>query len=98
VSPEGKYLAEPLTEGEGMVVAELDFSLIAKRKRMMDSVGHYARPELLSLAIDSRPARTLMPMPGTDFPTDRTDAHDPEPVSRRPPADDGAAVARTAAA
>src|SRR5262245_8607888 len=39
VSPEGKYLAEPLTDGEGMVVADLDLALVTKRKRMMDSVG-----------------------------------------------------------
>lgn len=63
VSPEGKYLAEPLTEGEGMVVADLDMALITKRKRMMDSVGHYARPELLSLAINERPAQPLFEMP-----------------------------------
>ena len=65
VSPEGKLLATPLTEGEGMVIADLDFTLITKRKRMMDSVGHYARPELLSLLHNRQPA---IPVHYTDEP------------------------------
>ena len=65
VSPEGKFLMPPLTEGEGYVIADLDFSLIDKRKRMMDSVGHYSRPELLSLLIDRRSTQLLHEYPAT---------------------------------
>jgi aliphatic nitrilase len=59
ISPEGSHVVPPLTQGEGMLLADLDMALIVKRKRMMDSVGHYARPELLSLLLDDRPAATL---------------------------------------
>jgi aliphatic nitrilase len=59
VTPEGKHLCPPLLEGEGTIFADLDFALIRKRKRMMDSVGHYARPELLSLLADLRPAQPM---------------------------------------
>jgi aliphatic nitrilase len=55
VGPNGQYLAGPLTEGEGILVAEMDLEQIIEAKIVHDVIGHYNRPDLFTLTVDRRP-------------------------------------------
>lgn len=86
IGPDGAHLTPPLTEGEGILIADLDMSLIVERKRMMDIVGHFARPDLLGLArrgpaarVDAAPS----PLPGNTRGAAKPTAARKSPAARK---------------
>ncbi|GJN21661.1 hypothetical protein PR202_gb09161 [Eleusine coracana subsp. coracana] len=63
ISPSGQVLAGPNYEGEALITADLgsnekpfaDLGEIVRAKFDFDVVGHYARPEVLSLVVNDQP-------------------------------------------
>lgn len=53
--PFGEVIAGPLTGEEGLVVAEIDLSVIPGARYDLDVVGHYARPDVFSLSVNTSP-------------------------------------------
>ncbi|MEM8953682.1 MAG: Nit6803 family nitrilase [Verrucomicrobiota bacterium] len=66
IAPDGRHLCEPVREGEGMAIADLDLSLITKRKRMLDSVGHYSRPDIFDVTVNKTPRPAIRPTGQTE--------------------------------
>ena len=54
VSPSGQVLAGPYFDGETVLYAELDSEELARGKYDFDVTGHYARPDVFKLVVDTR--------------------------------------------
>jgi nitrilase len=55
VNPLGKILAGPAGEEETILYADIDLDDIVKGKFDLDTVGHYARPDIFSLRVNEQP-------------------------------------------
>ncbi|KAB2872111.1 MAG: carbon-nitrogen hydrolase family protein [Burkholderiaceae bacterium] len=53
IDPLGKVLAGPVFNEDALLVAELDLSLIPMGQMDFDVVGHYARPDVFSLQVNT---------------------------------------------
>jgi nitrilase len=55
VDPAGNILAGPVREEQRIVTADLDLGLIRTQRRHFDPVGHYNRPDVFRLEVDTSP-------------------------------------------
>lgn len=53
--PDGRLLAEPLYDAEARVLADLDLDRLAEERMTLDTAGHYSRPDIFELRVDTRP-------------------------------------------
>jgi len=55
IAPGGDIVAGPMREEEGILYCEVDCSQVAKAKRALDVVGHYSRPDIFKLHVNTKP-------------------------------------------
>ncbi len=55
VDPNGEILAGPAREEETILTAEVDLSAVRAAHRLFDPTGHYNRPDVFQLTVDTRP-------------------------------------------
>lgn len=59
VDPFGQVLAGPVYGADEILVADLQLEAIARGKYDLDVTGHYARADIFSLSVDTRPRRAV---------------------------------------
>jgi predicted amidohydrolase len=55
IAPNSKILAGPVQHEETILYAEVDLAQVHAARRLFDPVGHYHRPDVFRLAVDTRP-------------------------------------------
>ncbi|HPF85665.1 MAG TPA: carbon-nitrogen hydrolase family protein [Aminivibrio sp.] len=55
IDPLGNYVAGPLWDKEGILVADLDLEAVVEARYDFDVMGHYARPDVFTLLVDDEP-------------------------------------------
>jgi nitrilase len=55
IDPMGQVLAGPARDGEAIITAELDLDQIVRGKFDLDITGHYARPDVFRLNVNTNP-------------------------------------------
>jgi nitrilase len=59
VNPAGELVAGPLRLAEGILTATVDLREVAEARRFFDPTGHYHRPDVFSLSVDTRPRQAV---------------------------------------
>ena len=74
VGPDGSLIAGPVRQREETLIADLDLGSVAAARRVMDPVGHYNRPDVFRLHVDTSPRPAVVVESFTQPETEATTA------------------------
>ena len=55
IGPDGEWVVGPVSGREEIVYGEIDLRKTVEGKLLLDTTGHYNRPDIFNLIIDDRP-------------------------------------------
>jgi predicted amidohydrolase len=55
IGPDGEWVAGPVYGKEEIIYGEIDLAKTVKERLLLDTVGHYSRPDIFQLTVDERP-------------------------------------------
>ncbi|WP_232667097.1 carbon-nitrogen hydrolase family protein [Pseudonocardia sp. TRM90224] len=75
-APDGRPIGRTLSpRQEGLVLADIDLGLLPLAKSLLDPTGHYGRPDVAQLLLNTEPRRPVVQMHGTRRPAAEPRSH-----------------------
>ncbi len=59
IAPGGEIVAGPLRKEAGILYADIDLGKVAMARRVFDVAGHYSRPDIFKLHVNTRPQASV---------------------------------------
>lgn len=66
INPSGDIVAGPLRHESGLIMANIDLEQVSAAKRSLDIVGHYARPDVFTLQVNTNAQTPVEFHPGRE--------------------------------
>jgi len=78
IDPTGKILAGPARHEETILYADAALATVHAARRLFDPVGHYSRPDIFQLRVDTSPRLQVVTPHAQDLGPARAEAADPQ--------------------
>ena len=57
--PDGEWIVEPVLHKEGLIIQSIDFNRVLEERQNFDPVGHYSRPDVTKLIVNTERQTTV---------------------------------------
>ena len=57
--PDGEWIVEPVLHKEGLIIQTIDFNRVLEERQNFDPVGHYSRPDVTKLIVNTERQTTV---------------------------------------